>query len=56
MTLPSICPGCKAQLKETAKGHCQDQRKTPCGWVRCKGCMTIVDAKGRFHDPKTIPQ
>lgn len=52
MTIPDVCPNpvCRGKLVETAKAHCLDKRKTPCGWIHCK-CGTNIDKAGRFNLP-----
>ena len=51
MSLPTTCPNCKRALKDTAKPHCMEQRRTPCGWVTCdpKGCHTVIDGRGNYY-------
>jgi hypothetical protein len=49
-----LCPNpdCGKQLKETAKPHCLEKRTSPCGWVRCSACQTVLDRHGKhFTNP-----
>lgn len=50
-----VCPaGCKRPLS-TARIHCRSEdRKTPCGWLRCD-CGAVIREDGHWYPPVRDP-
>ena len=51
-SVDQLCPGCERPLKDTAKPHCMEKRRTPCGWIACTKCQTIIDGRGNHYPRK----